>query len=164
MSKKSLGQEVSKLKSLLEVAAASTTALSTKSLKAKNGLNDEEDEDMDASFIREEVSAQKEIIISRDQVCWKTTLWLSIQCTYCFHRYKYKLPQPEYFLSFQTIEKLQREIECLNGRIGQLKEDSETTKECFEAEKTHWIDEKEKVIRYQKQLQLNYVQVDDYIL
>ena len=75
MSKKSLGQEVSKLKSLLEVAAASTTALSTKSLKAKNGLNDEEDEDMDASFIREEVSAQKEIIISRDQVCWKTTLW-----------------------------------------------------------------------------------------
>ena len=74
MSKKSLGQEVSKLKSLLEVAAASTTALSTKSLKAKNGLNDEEDEDMDVSFIREEVSAQKEIIISRDQVCWKTTL------------------------------------------------------------------------------------------
>ena len=72
MSKKSLGQEVSKLKSLLEVAAASTTALSTKSLKTKNALNDEEDEDMDVSFIREEVSAQKEIIISRDQVCWKT--------------------------------------------------------------------------------------------
>merc|ERR1711997_154852 len=118
MSKKSLGQEVSKLKSLLEVAAASTTALSTKSLKAKNGLN--EDEDMDVSFFREEVSAQKEIIISRDQ----------------------------------TIEKLQREIDCLNGRIGQLKEESETTKECFEAEKTHWIDEKEKVIRYQKQLKL----------
>ena len=68
------------------------------------------------------------------------------------------------FLFFQTIEKLQREIECLNGRIGQLKEESETTKECFEAEKTHWIDEKEKVIRYQKQLQLNYVQVDIYIL
>ena len=64
----------------------------------------------------------------------------------------------------QTIEKLQREIDCLNGRIGQLKEESETTKECFEAEKTHWIDEKEKVIRYQKQLQLNYVQVNSYIL
>ena len=78
MSKKSLGQEVSKLKSLLEVAAASTTALSTKSSKNKNALNDEEDEDMDVSFIREEVSAQKEIIISRDQVCWKTTLWLLI--------------------------------------------------------------------------------------
>jgi chromosome segregation ATPase len=102
-----------------------STTLSTKSSKAKNALNDEEDEDMDVSFIREEVSAQKEIIISRDQ----------------------------------TIEKLQREIECLNGRIGQLKEESETTKECFEAEKTHWIDEKEKVIRYQKQLQLNYVQM-----
>ena len=96
MSKKSLGQEVSKLKSLLEVAAASTTALSTKSLKGKSALNEEEDEDMDVNFIREEVSAQKEIIISRDQVCWKTTLWLF---AYCFHGYKYKLPQPEYFLS-----------------------------------------------------------------
>ena len=40
-----------------------------------------------------------------------------------------------------------------------MKEDAEATKECFEAEKAHWIDEKEKVIRYQKQLQLNYVQV-----
>ena len=84
MSKKSLGQEVSKLKSLLEVAAASTTALSTKSLKAKNGLNDEEDEDMDVSFIREEVSAQKEIIISRDQVCWKTTLTYTSTDFYVF--------------------------------------------------------------------------------
>ena len=164
MSKKSLGQEVSKLKSLLEVAAASTTALSTKSLKAKNGLNDEEDEDMDVSFIREEVSAQKEIIISRDQVCWKTTLPYTSSDSY-FHKYEYKLPQSkEFSIFFQAIEKLQREIDCLNGRIGQLKEESETTKECFEAEKTHWIDEKEKVIRYQKQLQLNYVQVDDYIL
>ena len=74
MSKKSLGQEVSKLKSLLEVAAASTTALSTKSLKGNSALNDEEDEDMDVSFIREEVSAQKEIIISRDQVSVKQIL------------------------------------------------------------------------------------------
>ena len=75
------------------------------------------------------------------------------------------MPQSkEFSIFFQAIEKLQREIDCLNGRIGQLKEESETTKECFEAEKTHWIDEKEKVIRYQKQLQLNYVQVDDYIL
>ena len=69
MNKKSLGQEVSKLKSLLEVAAASTSVLSTKSPKSKSALNDEEDDDMDVSFIREEVSAQKEIIISRDQVC-----------------------------------------------------------------------------------------------
>ena len=161
MSKKSLGQEVSKLKSLLEVAAASTTALSTKSLKVKNGLNDEEDEDMDVSFIREEVSAQKEIIISRDQVCWKTSLYPGIQN---FIDININYRNQNKFLFFQTIEKLQREIECLNGRIGQLKEESETTKECFEAEKTHWIDEKEKVIRYQKQLQLNYVQVNSYIL
>ena len=57
------------------------------------------------------------------------------------------------------IEKLQQELECVSLTINQLKEDAEATKECFEAEKAHWIDEKEKVIRYQKQLQLNYVQV-----
>ena len=44
-----------------------------------------------------------------------------------------------------------------------MKEEAETTKECFEAEKAHWIDEKEKVIRYQKQLQLNYVQVITFL-
>ena len=31
--------------------------------------------------------------------------------------------------------------------------------ETFETEKATWLDEKEKVIRYQKQLQLNYVQM-----
>ena len=60
---------------------------------------------------------------------------------------------------FQAIEKLQRELDATNLMISQLKEDSDATKEYFEAEKTHWLDEKEKVIRYQKQLQLNYVQV-----
>ena len=60
---------------------------------------------------------------------------------------------------FQAIEKLQRELDSSKLTITQLKEESEATKECFEAEKTHWLDEKEKVIRYQKQLQLNYVQV-----
>ena len=63
------------------------------------------------------------------------------------------------FPFLQVIEKLQQELECVNLTINQLKEDAEATKECFEAEKAHWIDEKEKVIRYQKQLQLNYVQV-----
>ena len=31
--------------------------------------------------------------------------------------------------------------------------------QLFESERSHWLDEKEKVIRYQKQLQLNYVQM-----
>ena len=71
MSKKSLAQEVSKLKSLLDVAAASTTGSpSSSNLKKGRHLNDdeEEEEDMDVSFIREEIATQKEIIISRDQV------------------------------------------------------------------------------------------------
>ena len=65
----------------------------------------------------------------------------------------------KHFVFLQAIEKLQREVNSANLAISQLKEESNTTKECFEAEKTHWLDEKEKVIRYQKQLQLNYVQV-----
>ena len=32
-------------------------------------------------------------------------------------------------------------------------------RENYEVEKVNWLDEKEKVIRYQKQLQLNYVQM-----
>ena len=68
MNKKSLVQEVSKLKSLLDVAAASTTVSSSGNVKNGTNLNDEEEEDMDVSFIREEVATQKEIIIARDQV------------------------------------------------------------------------------------------------
>merc|ERR1719431_1132296 len=40
-----------------------------------------------------------------------------------------------------------------------LKEEVDRYKENFEVEKANWLDEKEKVIRYQKQLQLNYVQM-----
>lgn len=38
-----------------------------------------------------------------------------------------------------------------NGLVGK--------NEVFEKEKEQWLDEKNKVIRYQKQLQLNYVQM-----
>merc|ERR1712008_223769 len=48
------------------------------------------------------------------------------------------------------------QIDILNKDLAQL---ALETKETFETEKTHWLDEKEKVIRYQKQLQLNYVQM-----
>ena len=65
-------QEVSKLKSLLDVAAASTTGLGSGNWKSSNksGDDNEDEDDMeDVSFIREEVATQKEIIIARDQVC-----------------------------------------------------------------------------------------------
>merc|ERR1712059_27890 len=57
MNKKSLVQEVSKLKSLLDVAAASTT--SSSSVNVGDNRNDEEEDDLDVSFIREEVATQK---------------------------------------------------------------------------------------------------------
>ena len=71
MNKKSLAQEVSKLKSLLDVAAASTTVVASSSKKNSSNLNDEDEDDMDVSFIREEIATQKEIIISRDRVSTK---------------------------------------------------------------------------------------------
>ena len=71
MGKKSLVQEVSKLKSLLDAAAASTRALNSGNKKSgnKSGDDNEDEDDLeDVSFIREEVATQKEIIIARDQV------------------------------------------------------------------------------------------------
>ena len=68
MAKQSLVQEVSKLKSLLDVAAAATTSGNNVKAGRNNNINEEDDEDMDVSFIREEIVTQKEIIISRDQV------------------------------------------------------------------------------------------------
>ena len=47
---------------------------------------------------------------------------------------------------------------CLNS-LSSLSRQHEELKALFESERSHWLDEKEKVIRYQKQLQLNYVQM-----
>ena len=43
--------------------------------------------------------------------------------------------------------------------MSSLSRQHEELKALFESERSHWLDEKEKVIRYQKQLQLNYVQM-----
>ena len=59
----------------------------------------------------------------------------------------------------REIEKLQRELDNLTSVVRGLKEETTNTKGAFETEKALWLDEKEKVIRYQKQLQLNYVQM-----
>ncbi|QQP51605.1 Leucine zipper putative tumor suppressor 2 -like protein-like Protein, partial [Caligus rogercresseyi] len=57
------------------------------------------------------------------------------------------------------IEKLRSNLSSLGRESSRLKTEAYTCKENFEVEKAHWLDEKEKVIRYQKQLQLNYVQM-----
>ena len=52
----------------------------------------------------------------------------------------------------KVILQLQKELEEMkSGLVGK--------NESFEKEKEQWLDEKNKVIRYQKQLQLNYVQM-----
>ena len=57
------------------------------------------------------------------------------------------------------IEKLQNDLGNLITEVKELKTEASLSKETFETEKSMWLDEKEKVIRYQKQLQLNYVQM-----
>merc|ERR1712141_573229 len=59
----------------------------------------------------------------------------------------------------EEIEKLQNDLGNLITEVKELKSEASISKETFETEKSMWLDEKEKVIRYQKQLQLNYVQM-----
>jgi len=59
----------------------------------------------------------------------------------------------------KTVERLQRSLKEADMNTKVLREEVDKYKENFEVEKVNWLDEKEKVIRYQKQLQLNYVQM-----
>ncbi len=63
------------------------------------------------------------------------------------------------FSLWQEIEKLSTELESSGRELRELRADLDRHRETFETEKGHWLEEKEKVIRYQKQLQLNYVQM-----
>lgn len=65
---------------------------------------------------------------------------------------------------FQEIEKLKKDVEILKSSCKRLKDEADVHHETFETERASWLDEKEKVIRYQKQLQLNYVQVNPIVL
>lgn len=55
------------------------------------------------------------------------------------------------------IEKLNKEMEECNANYNRVKKRTEEERERFDIETSKWLSEKEKVIRYQKQLQLNYV-------
>ena len=57
----------------------------------------------------------------------------------------------------REIENLSMELENKSQMISQLKGTVDAQAEQFEVETANWLTEKEKVIRYQKQLQLNYV-------
>ncbi|XP_049434146.1 leucine zipper putative tumor suppressor 1 [Epinephelus fuscoguttatus] len=58
-----------------------------------------------------------------------------------------------------TTESLQREVERLKRQLGEEKEAQERLANSFEQERQTWNKEKDRVIRYQKQLQINYLQV-----
>ena len=57
----------------------------------------------------------------------------------------------------REIEALHRALHHRAAQLDQLKAEMDAEKEGFEIETANWLSEKEKVIRYQKQLQLNYV-------
>ena len=57
----------------------------------------------------------------------------------------------------KQIEELNKKLNNKRGEYDILKNDSDNQRENFEVETANWLSEKEKVIRYQKQLQLNYV-------
>ena len=57
----------------------------------------------------------------------------------------------------QTIESLRRELREKAGEMTELEGEHRALRETYKAETDNWLSEKEKVIKYQKQLQLNYV-------
>ena len=57
----------------------------------------------------------------------------------------------------QTIESLRRELREKAGEMAELEGEHRALRETYKAETDNWLSEKEKVIKYQKQLQLNYV-------
>ena len=57
----------------------------------------------------------------------------------------------------QEIEVLKQELRKLTDDNSTLQDEYETVRENYRKETDNWLSEKEKVIKYQKQLQLNYV-------
>lgn len=84
--------------------------------------------------------------ICHNEVCTQTEFMKSVS------------PKRENSESSLTSEK-DRRIAMLEEKIKILQEKVDAKDDHFEKEKEQWYDEKNKVIRYQKQLQLNYVQM-----
>ena len=57
----------------------------------------------------------------------------------------------------QTIESLRVEVKAKQEELTRLEEDHKALRTNYKTETDNWLSEKEKVIKYQKQLQLNYV-------
>ena len=57
----------------------------------------------------------------------------------------------------QTIESLRAELKAKQEELTRLEEDHKALRNNYKTETDNWLSEKEKVIKYQKQLQLNYV-------
>jgi len=62
-------------------------------------------------------------------------------------------------LNEQTFESLKNENLKLQNTIKFLQNELDHNKEMFEEEKSVWTEEKSKVLKYQKQLQLNYTKM-----
>nr|KAG5700949.1 hypothetical protein BaRGS_034234 [Batillaria attramentaria] len=59
----------------------------------------------------------------------------------------------------QTIASLQEQVDSLQERVREFEDKLQDVDGVMETERLQWLEEKNKVIRYQKQLQLNYVQM-----
>lgn len=59
----------------------------------------------------------------------------------------------------QTISELQEQLECVKSQLASYEGRLHDVDGVMETERLQWQEEKNKVIRYQKQLQLNYVQM-----
>lgn len=177
MSRSSLRSEVDRLKSLLEVAAdccpqsstESTTEydtaterdISESSTSSKEGQTGGGLESLPKSQLVAKIQKLNRAMLSNYKKGHRThTSRMSSSSDDEEEDSVAKETQKEIIIARDlTIEKLTKEGEALNTSLSSLSRQHEELKALFESERSHWLDEKEKVIRYQKQLQLNYVQM-----
>lgn len=146
--------EVSLLKSQLKDSQGDQTSRVTEMLMLKSQLKEtrqlvEEKEKQEAELEEKLCKVQQELLHSKQQ------LEEALQ--------NFQLQSRDIHLDREerctVMAQLKQEVERLRNELSSVRREYELAQENIEMERIQWLEEKEKVIRYQKLLQLNYVQM-----
>ncbi|XP_043912423.1 leucine zipper putative tumor suppressor 2 [Protopterus annectens] len=139
-------------------------AIRTKTLELEVCENELQRKKNEADLLREKVGKyEQEILVLREALSSKTLL--------SRHGLSHFPEQDDPFLLYEsdeakvqrqnvdTLQSLKHHMERLRAELIYERRRNEDQMESFEEERRTWHEEKEKVIRYQKQLQHNYIQM-----
>lgn len=146
--------EISLLKSQLKETNTDTCSRKTEALTlkaqlrdAKAKLTDKEKELAELQVAYDEVSEELYNVKSQLDIVQRDSQYTLNETTLDRQR------------NDTIINNLRKEIDHLRIEVERGRCEQETQRTHFEEERQVWSEEKEKVLRYQKQLQLNYVQI-----